>query len=233
VAIARDIITAALKDLGVLAAGEVATAYDADDGLISMNRLIDQYKAERLMIFTETRTTFTIVSGTATYTVGTTGTVAVARPVFLRAVNYLDSSDSVEVPLTPLTEDGFVALADKTAESEQPTHFYYNPTYPLGALRLWPEPQASTLSGVLYAPAAVAGFAAITTSVSLPPGYERMLQKNLAVELAPTYGRKPNEQLVAAAMESKAVVKRANKRLADLSHEFLGSGGGGYNILHG
>lgn len=235
-AVASDIIAAALREIGILAAGETPSADDATDGLVSLNRLLDQFAAERLQIFTTTRTTWTIAASDGSYTIGSTGDVVVSRPVFIDHVNFLDTStdpDS-EYPLSRLTEDAYAGIVAKALTSTYPDSYYYNPTYPLGALTLFPTPTSATLTGVLYAPAAVAQFAALTTSVSLPPGYERMLVKNLAVDMLPSYERQPDPLLVTQAREATAVVKRANRRLMDLSFDpgaLIGSPAGGrYNI---
>lgn len=222
-ATARDLITKALQELGVLAAGEVATAVEADDGLLALNRLLDAWAAERLQIYTVTRTTWTITPNTDPnqYTVGTGGVVNVARPVFVSDghVGFVDTSTSpsTEYPLVMLTEAAFAGIPVKGLTSTYPTRFYYNPTYPLASLRLFPVPTSATLTGVLYAPQQVAQLAALTTAVSLPPGYERMLLKNLAIELAPSYERFVSPTLAKQAADAKAIVKRANKRLRDLS----------------
>jgi hypothetical protein len=82
---------------------------------------------------------------------------------------------------------------------------------------------------VLYAPAAVSEFAGLSTAISLPPGYRRMLVKNLAVDLAPSYEKEVSSALYEAAVEAKAVVKRANRRLVDMCFDpgALVQGGGG------
>ena len=233
---ALDVVQAALRDLGVLAAGEVASAQDASDGLDAMNGLLDQWKAERLLIYTVTRTLFTIVSGTQTYTVGVGGTVNVARPVYVADVRLVDTTPNPdnETSLATLTDDGWAAIAQKANTGPYPSSFYYDPTYPLGTLSLWPTPTLSTLQGVLYAPGAVAEYATLNTSFALPPGYRRMVIKSLALELAPTFGAQLNPMLIEAARESKAVVKRSNGRLSDLAFEsaalIQGGGGSSYNI---
>lgn len=217
----RDIVTDALRELGVLAAGETATADDAISGLAALNRLVDQWAAERLMIYTVTRTTFTIAASTQNYTVGTGYTVNVARPVYVDHVSYRDTSATTptEIPLTELTEDAWALVPQKTLTSALPSCFYYNPTYPSATLSLWPVPTSSTLQGVVYHPQQVAEFASLNTVISLPPGYRRMLVKNLALEMAPSYERPAQQELVMQAMESKSVVKRANQRLRELSIE--------------
>jgi hypothetical protein len=217
----RDIATSALQEIGVLASGETATAADAAAGLSTLNDLMDQWAAERLIIYTTTRTTWTIAASTQNYTLGTGGTINVARPVYIDHVNFIDTSPDtdVEYQLQPLTDDAWSRIPIKDLTSTFPTCWYYNPTFPLGTLQLWPIPTSSTLTGVLYAPQAVAEFADLDASVSLPPGYRRMLIKNVAVCLCPQYERDPRQDLKLDAIETKAVVKRSNKRLMDMTIE--------------
>lgn len=236
----RDLITDALRELNVLAAGEVATADEADHGLLTFNRLVDQWQAERLNIYSNTRTTFTIVSGTQEYSVGATGDADVPRPVFPEHVNYQDTAvtPTLEYQLQPLTDDAWSRVPMKTLTSPRPTCYYWNPTFPLVTLSLWPVPTSTTLQGVIYAPEQVTEFTDLTTLVSLPPGYRRFIVKNLALELAPSYEKPVHPALMEQAMDSKAVVKRANKDLMDMNIEqaALGAGRGGkytYSILMG
>lgn len=233
-----DIVTAALRELGVLAAGEVATADDAQAGLDALGRLQDQWAAERLQIYTVTRTTWTITASDGDYTVGAGANVNVARPAHIDHVNFIDTSTDpdTEYPLVPLTEDGYAAIGQKALTSKFPSHWHYNPTFPNGVLNFWPVPTASTLQGALYAPAAIAKWTSLSTSVSLPPGYERMLVKNLAVELAPQFEREVGQALILQARESKAVVKGANRRLRDLSFDggaLIQGSGGAFDIYTG
>jgi len=229
----RVLAEEALSELGVLAAGEAAPAGDADLALRKFNALVDQWAAERLMIYTTTRTTWTLVSGTQEYTVGSGGDVNIARPVYVEGVGYIDTSASpdVEYPLAgPLTDDEWEAIRIKALTSTLPTKAYYNPTFPLATLSLWPIPTSTVLEGVIYAPAAVAEIAAITTVVSLPPGYRRMIIKNLALDLAPSFGVEPGRELVLAAMHSLSVVKRRNFPVKVLEFEHTGQGGRPYDI---
>lgn len=235
----RDIVTEALRELGVLSAGEVATADDVNFGFDAFNRLIDQWAAERLQVYQTVRTVWAIVSGTQTYTLGTGGTINVARPVFVNDIRVQDTAPTLptEYSLDCLTDDAWSRVNVKTQTSVMPSAFYYNPTYPLGTVTLWPIPTSATLQGVLYAPQAVAEFATLATTVALPPGYRRMFVKNLALDLAPSYGKQVGKELADAASDSVAVVKRSNKRLLDMSIEasalIQGSGRFAYDINSG
>jgi hypothetical protein len=230
------VITPALKSAGILSIGETPTAEDANDALVALNQLIDQWAAERLMVYTTTRSTWTITASDGSYTVGTGGDISIARPMFIEGVGIIETSTDPdqETPLDRLTEDAYAGIVEKARTSVNPTAYYYNPTFSsgLGTLSLFPVPTSSTLQGVIYHPTAVTSFSALSTTVSLPPGYERMLRTNLAVELIPMFKLQPDQLLLKQAVESKEVVKRSNKRTADLMFESAALMGktGGYNI---
>lgn len=214
-----DLALQALQSIGQYAAGESLTAADLALALQVGNQMIGQWANERLTIYTVTRTTWTITANDGSYTVGSGGDVNIARPVFVDHVNFVDTSmdPDLEMPLRMLTDDAYSAISLKALTSTYPQYAYYNPTYPTGTMILWPTPTSSTLLGAIYAPTAVSTFAAGSTSVSLPPGYEAFIVTNLAVKLAPYFEKQASEDLKREAMEAKAIVKRANTRLMDLS----------------
>lgn len=254
----RDLIEGALREIGVLAEGETATAAQAWEGIQRLNRFVERLSLERLTIYQTVRTTFTITSGDGTYSIGAAtgyksppqgGDVHVYRPVFINEVRFIDTSTDpdTEYPLTKLTDDAYAAITLKAQTSTFPQAWYYNPTYADGALILWPTPTSSTLQGVLYVPTATTGFGSsvptassadtiLSTTVSLPDGYEEMLTTNLAMLLCPSYDRQPHPVLAQAARDSMAAIKRANRRDMDLSFEAGALGGSGhpaYNIFTG
>ena len=56
-----DIITRAMKDIGALAAGEVPTADEAQDGFDMMNDMLDQWSNENMMVFYKSEIIFPVV----------------------------------------------------------------------------------------------------------------------------------------------------------------------------
>lgn len=216
-------ITAALQDLGLLESGETPSAEDSALALSRLNEWIDGLANESLTVYSHLRTTWTIVSGTASYTIGASGTINIARPVgpeSILNIGFIDTSstpDREQLLGRPLTEDAYAAINFKALESPYPQGWYYNPGYPLGTLTAWPVPTSSTLQGVIYTQVPVAQFAAITDPLALPPGYARFFRTNLALELSSAFQVPPPGALVQAAMESKASIKRANQRTSDLS----------------
>lgn len=219
-----DVCTGALRRIGVLSAVETPSSEDINVTLGVLNQLLDAWATENLTIYTITRTTWTISSGTGTYSVGSGQTVNIARivPTNLQTINFIDTSQDpdLEIPMGPLlTPDAYAAIQLKALTSDYPQYAYYNPTYPYGTITLWPVPTSSTLQGVVYAGTALTEASATSTSFALPPGYRRFLETNLAVEVAPLFGAIVPGDLQRAAAESKANVKRANIRLSDLAVE--------------
>jgi hypothetical protein len=220
-ATALDLITAALVELNVTAAGEVVPSGDALLGLASLNRLLDEWKTEHLLVHTITRTSFVMTPSVQDYTVGTGGTINVSRPVYIDHVTFLDTSGTtpLEIPLTSLTDDAWTAIALKDMESPWPTSYYVNPTFPLTTVSFWPVPTSTTITGVLYGGVGAPEMATLVTAFSLPPGYQRAIVKNLAMDLATSYRIDPGglQLLMQQAMTSKSNVKRANVRMMDMS----------------
>lgn len=70
-----DIITRAMKDIGAVAAGEVPTADEAQDGLDMLNDMIAQWSNENMMVFYKTEIIFPTVQNTVQYTLGPGGSV--------------------------------------------------------------------------------------------------------------------------------------------------------------
>lgn len=217
-----DTITAALQDLGIYEAGATPAAEDSALALARVNEWIDGLANQDLTIYTIARTLWTLTSA-ASYTVGTGADVDVVRPVSPQAITNIGFQDTSVSPtlermLGPcLTEDAYAAIPQKALTSVYPQFFYYNPTMPTGTLIPYPLPTSSTLQGVLYTQTALTQFAALTTTLTLPPGYARFFRTNLTIEIAGAFQASPSPALVQAAMESMRDIKRTNTRRLDMS----------------
>lgn len=237
-ATAGDLIKASLREIGVLASGETPDGSDSTDALAALNRLIDQWAAQYLQIYTVTRTTWTVTASTGQYTFGTGGTGGSTRPVYVSNMGFIDTSQDpdAEYPVDTLTEQAWAGIMYKAQTSLWPTSAYWNPVYPLATLDFWPVPTSGTLEGVIYAPEAVSQLSLLTTAIALPPGYEQMIVKTLAMELSPSYGKSVDPLLAKQSLDAVATVKRANKRIQDLSFDpgsLMGSKYRTYNIYQG
>lgn len=238
----QDLVSAAMKRIGVLAAGETPQSEESTDGLLRLNSLIDSLSNERLTIYTITCTPWTIAGNDGSYTVGASANINTTRPqsaLFIDRVSYIDTAQSpdFEYPLIMLTPNEYAAIGAKYQTNTTPYAWYYNPTYPTGTLTLWPVPTRNDLTGAFYAPTPVSQFASLATTISLPPSYERMLTANLAVELCPEYGQPVHPKLQQIADDSKAAIKIANYQPLKLQCDsaLVGNGdrGAGWDINTG
>ncbi len=230
-----SVIKSAMRRIGALASGETPTADETADALEILNNLVGSWQNERLITYTITRTTWPIVASTGSYTLGLTGDIAIDRPVFVTQIKAIDTSQDPDVEIDLgrlLTEAEYASIPDKDQTGTFPTCCYYNPTFPLGTVTFWPVPTSSTLLGAISAWAPITSFASLATTITLPPGYNRALVSNLAIELADEWGRPVTANLQRIADQSKAVIKVANYRPIPLACDeaIVGAGGTSWNI---
>ena len=77
---ARDLVSAALRKIGALGAGETATAEAATDGLSELNRMLGSWSNEGLLIHAITQESpQTLTAGDSTVTMGNSGDIT-SRP---------------------------------------------------------------------------------------------------------------------------------------------------------
>ena len=203
---ALDIITRAMKSIGVLDAIEVPTADQAADGLVALNDMLESWANQFLLIYTDTAETVSC-NGSGVYTVGASGTWNITRPIKLRSAVF--SLNNINYPLEIVTFDEFFAIPDLTVTGSIPSVIYLNISTPWAAAYLYPIPPSGDI--YLQYDAPFTSFASLTDTVSLPVGYERALRLNLAVELMPEFGVQ-NQQVMQMAREAKQELKRTNSK---------------------
>jgi hypothetical protein len=230
----RDLISASARLIGVLASGETLQAAEASDGLAALNRLIDSWSNENLLIHALTEeAAFTLTPGDGTVTMGTAGDIT-TRPVHLEAAKIRDTSSSIalEVPLKILSPAEWVAIPTKSMQSSYPTSIYDDGAYPQRTLSLYPVPSIAHQL-ILFTKRALTELTSLDTAVSLPPGYDRALVYNFAIELAPEYGKSAPAEVVEIALQSKAALKRQNHRASYLRCDDALVRNGKFNMFSG
>lgn len=220
---ARQLVTDSMLLIGAIASGETPSAAELSDGLRRCNELIDTWSLQALNSLVNERHVFPVTAGTAEYFVGPTSTsgaswIVGARPDLLTNASLLlnTSTPAVEIARPLLTDDQYAAISIKDLTNTLFTSVYYNPTSPDGTVILWPVPSVSTNDVVLYYDSILAQFADLTTQYRLPAGYAKALRYNLAVELAPEFGRQIDPVVMMTASASLRQVKAANVKMTDL-----------------
>lgn len=207
-------ISASMRKIGVLASGEAPSASEAEDALGAANDLIDNLSNEQLLIPTKIREVFTLVAGQQTYQMGTGAPdFNTARPQKIEnaLLQYSGINPAIELPMDIYTKDEYANVLLKTLQSPIPMCIYPDYAFPNCNVSLWPVPNVD-YNLVLYSWKPLAQLSSLTTTLSLPPGYERFLIYALALDLAPEYGRAVPDIVATAALQSKAVIKRMNSK---------------------
>lgn len=206
----RDIISDALLEVGARDPGEALEAGAGADHLRTLNRMIQSWNAEDLMIYTKDRLTFSLIASQQSYTIGVGGNFNTAYPVRPGQIDMVSVLvNSNELPIEILNDEQWRDIVYKPVTSTFPLQMWANGNYPLDTLYFFPTPTAVN-SLVLYVWGQTSDFADVNTTVTLPQGYEEAVVLNLAIRLAPGYGRQASPSTIALAKEAKARIKRMN-----------------------
>jgi hypothetical protein len=216
-ATARDLIKGSLRLIGAIAAGETPSAAEQADALSTLNEMLDSWSLERLAVPARIREEFAV--STSPVTMGSGADLDTARPIRIEAAAVM--INNVEHPIEVVGHDEWSEIKQKSLTSTLPTHLYPQGTTPLETINLWPMPSGS-VTLVLYSWKALSQLATATSDVELPNGYLRALRYNLAIELAPEYGKVASAEIAKIAKESKENIKRANKRPIYMTSDAFG-----------
>lgn len=226
---ALTIITDSLKELGVLAEGDTPTASMAQDALRVLNRFCDLISNEQSFAYYPSLSQRAL-TGESSFTIGLTGNVVAARPIKIESA-FLDRS-GITYPVRVVDNRLFDEIVYKGATGANTAYIWYEATEPNGIVHVWPLCTGATLN--LRTINVVANFPALTTDLTLPPGYEELLVSNLAVRLSPQYPAGVLSPITAqAAKTSMRIVQRTNNVIPTLSlPTAVTTKAGGYSLAN-
>lgn len=204
-----DVVKASFRLISVIAQGESPNASEGADALSRLNLMLAQWSIERINIYTKLRSTHALSGGVQTYTIGAGGVFNVTRPVKIDASKILQSN-GLETDLTILqTAEQWNAIPEKNVSAVQPLSLYDDYAYPLSTLHLWPKP-SGTPTLVLVSWKQLTGFTLLDDTFDLPPAYQQAVEYNLAVLLAPEYGRPIDAAVASVAGSSRQSITQMN-----------------------
>lgn len=203
-----DLVSASLRKIGAIASGESVEAASSSDALDELNRMLATWSTEGLLVYSKVRETFTLTGGTGAYSMGTGATFNTSRPI--KIVDAAISISNLEYRMRIITVDEFARVALKSLQGI-PGYLYPEGTYPNETLNFYPVPTTG-YTFVCYSWKALTSVASLSTTISFPPGYEDACIYNLAVRLAPEYGRPLDQAVVEIAVNTKAAIKRLNSK---------------------
>lgn len=235
-ATAAEIIENALRKIGVIASGEDPSSAEQADGLTALNQLIESLSNENMLIFDDNEETFVLTASDGEYTMGSSGDFNTTWPIKITdaRLKITSQSPNYELPIAILSLDEWKQIVQKNTSSSLVTALYVDYAYPLANLKLWPVPTVGE-SLILNSQKLITSFATAGTTVSLPPGWNRFLEYQLAVDIAPEYGTEASQTVQRIALESKNALKRKYKRTPLMKNEMsrVVDGGEPFNWLTG
>jgi hypothetical protein len=212
---AYDIIKKALQKIGVLADGEIASVSEMNDGLDSLNNLLDSWAGRALLTAAQTQESFSLVANQANYTIGANASFNVNSTKPIRVINgFIRASGNSDTPLRMLTQDEYNNLGSKTT-SGRPDSLFYNPTATqqveqFGTLYFYPTPDSAAYTAFIGSEKYFTEFSSLTANVTFPPAYKRALILALAIELAPDYGAAITAELQMAYLDAMQIIETIN-----------------------
>lgn len=229
-----DAVTGSMKYLQAIGGSETPAAADATDALNSINRMLDSWSNEGLLSYAAGEISVTLGVGTSTYTIGNSSSAAfnTTRPLAIRQAMITDSANNIFL-MQVIPQDKWNQIGQKVGITSQiPDTLFYDPQFPLGIINIFPTPLLGytlTIDSLLQQ----TQFSTLTHSISFPPGYERAILFNGAVEISPLFALPVPPMVVEQARESKGNIKRTNipEIIADYDASIVSRSYATYNIF--
>jgi len=211
---ALDVINGALRALGVIGIGITASTEQQTEGMEQLNLMIDTWRNEKLMCPFVVQESFALTAGDGEYSIGPGGDWNTLRPISLQDSCFVEVS-SVRYPVTLIGEAQFNSIPVLAVTGSFPQLLYYEPTFPLGTIKLWPLPGSGN---TLYISALkqMVSLAGAGTTIGVPPGYDLAYRTNLAVQWSASFGIMSSASLLRAAAQSKRSLRQVNARIGVL-----------------
>ena len=186
----NELIADALRLLGVVAEGGTPTSDQYSTGAEALNLLLKEWETAGLPIWAIKKQSISLSASTASYTIGLSQTVNVAKPLRIYQAYLHDTSSSVDVPMVRLSQEEYNRLGNKTSEGN-PVNYYYENLRTTGTIYFFPTPDSTAASGktveIVYQ-APFQDFDSSTDEPDVPQELMRALKFNLAADLAWDYG---------------------------------------------
>lgn len=214
--VVSDLIKSSMRLIGAIATGETPTADEANDGLLVLNDMLENWSTETLSVWGSSNITFNLVANQRTYTIGPAGNWATQRPQDVNDAYCTFSG--VDFPIKVISQEQYNEINLKGMGQPIVERLLYVNEFPLGIVTVWPVPTQAipitlTMQRILTFPIA------LTDVLTGPPGYLKALRYCLAVEFAPEFGVEASATVVQVAADAKGDYKRANIPLVEAQYD--------------
>jgi hypothetical protein len=228
-----SMILRALQLTGEKEPGGTLTSDEQTTYLSVLNVMLDSWSVDRLMIYQLLQESFSLTDGTGQYSIGSGADFNTTRPTRILPPCFTRDSSNYDRPLTLLDPEQYGMIVLKQTQSSFPEYLFYDNAYVAGIsqIRLYPVP-GPDLTLYMNSWKALQQFTTITDVVALPPGYQRAIEFNLAIELAGGFTN-VSQEVAKIARESMKIVKGFNAPRGTLRMEAGVAGRRRWNINTG
>lgn len=217
----QALCTMAMKEINVIAPGELPDPQELQDVADVGNLLFDSWNAQRAMIYAVQLLTFAWSGAGNPQTIGPAGSgpnganpnfvITGSRPVRIKNANWILTATSpvVRYPLEERDSDWWATQRVQTIPGIVPTDYYYRPDSPAGSFFLWPVPNVNG-SVEFEIETIFQGAAILTTQFNMPPGYDLAYRLTLAELICSMFEKQPTPTLVGSALLARQAVRGLN-----------------------
>lgn len=198
----QEILNSAFRKIGILGRGEVLSAEDSQDAKLALNLMLASWSIRQIAVLVTILDSLTLVAGQRVYTIGMSGTpdFATTRPKQILNASLKDLTDNVFTPIDIISEDQYLLYGDREVVPGRTNKLYYERTMPNGTITLyWIPDKAYQLD--IYSQKPFTEITDLDAAFDLDEAYLEPIIYNLAVRLAPDYGRDIPERVSQAATD--------------------------------
>lgn len=210
---ALTIISATLRELGVIEAGVIPDGADSANCLEALNTMADGFLAEPNLAYSTQMVSAELPSDTQSLTIGPGQQINTARPLRLETGCFVRVGE-IDYPLQVIGRTEYNSLSQKDSPSYVPVVCMYDSGSPTGNVYFWPTAACTVY---LHVRSQLSQFADLITDYTLPPGYERFFKYALMEEIAGMYGKQLTQMQVRLAQQARRAVKHANFSVPQLN----------------
>jgi hypothetical protein len=226
----QELVTTAMRKLRLVGSGQQPDPREIADGLSVLRTMLDAWSLEDLLIPYHPTEAFDLDSARQIYTVGDGGDWNTVRPEAVMSLRVL-YPDGQSSPVIEASVGQFQYIP--SVQVRRPRYYLAQRDARFMFIEFDSFPEAGTKALLtslkpfnVYAlegfgdgsadPVTVnaSGFTltGVQAPIEFPSGYQQAIEYNLALHLAPEYGRAPSQEVMAFASRSKSLIKRRNYR---------------------
>ena len=201
-----------MRLIGVLPESQEPSPEDAQICLDALNEMQEAAGLLRAAVFMIQQDLLPWPAFQVSRTIGIGGDISLPRPIQLEEGCFTRDSDGMDQDLWQIRErQEYDALPNKTEVKGRPRAIFYEPSYPLATIYLYPVPDVQ-ITVVINHRQPLQQFDSLNTVLSMPPGYRKAIRFNLACTIHPEFPTANLPQsVIEMAADALANIQRLNQ----------------------